>query len=176
MQNLSIDFGHNSVKGACENGNIIYPSIISSDIKDINITEFTDYNRLDYLKIKYEGQQYFIGELARKQSDLCIQNVNHDDMTTYETKVLILTAAAFMTYSNRVNIATDLPVNHYAKLKDEIKDILLSPNHMIVFEFYNWLENNWETKSFYINNVEVQPQGFYSLMNILLNPDGSLSS
>ena len=174
MENLSIDFGHSSVKGVSDNQSIIYPSIISSDVKDIDITEFTDYKPLDFLKVKFEGQEYFIGELARKQSDLCIQNVNHDDMTTHETKTLIMTAAAYLCNSNRINIATDLPVSHYANLKDEMREMLISKNHMITVEIYDFIESRWKTKSFYINNVEIQAQGFYSLMDILLNGEGKL--
>ncbi|AZO96110.1 ParM/StbA family protein [Halocella sp. SP3-1] len=174
MQNLSIDYGHNSVKGASDKENIIFPSITSTDTKDMEITEFTDYKPVDFMRIKHDGNEYFVGDLARRQSDLCIQHVNDDDLTTYETKLLILTAAAYLSNDKEINIATDLPVSHHSELKNKVKQMLMSYNYPVVIDFYDWINQRYKTKAFYINQVEVQPQGFYSLMNILLDDNGQL--
>ena len=179
--NISIDAGHNSIKAASSTKEMLIPSITSTDVVDLDITDIignlqSDYNEKNYLSIKFEGQKFFLGNLAREQSNLCVQNVNHEDLISYETKVLSLAAATYVSESDYINLLYNLPVTHYHEYKDKIQDMFDYKNNPVIVDFYDFEKKKYRSKGFYIRNIEVQPQGFYALMHQLLDRNGGINN
>ena len=172
---ISVDFGHNSVKAATDvKDPIMIPSILTSNVKDIELSNLADYNPLDYLRIDVGGDEYMVGNLARKQSRLVIHNINDDDISTKETQILMLAAVGYLAANKEeINLCTDLPVTHYQKMKDDIKQVF-TKDDVFRMKYYDYTTGFYEKKNFSIEEVDVKPQGFYALMDLILNKAGEI--
>lgn len=172
--NVCIDYGHNSMKGVTEHRKILIASILGEKKKmflpDINSKK----NDIDYLQIRYQDREYFFGDLARRQSDLKIQNVNDEDMHEYETEVMIIAAAAYLAQGENINLVTDLPLTHYNN-KEQAKAFAEKFKGEHIISFYDFERSCYRERSFNIKNVDVKPQGFLALMSLLLDERGKIA-
>lgn len=183
--NLCVDFGHNSNKGT--DGTIItlndnemidvteIPSVLG-EVKELFLDDELsqiEKNPLNYLKIKQENREYFYGDLARRQSDLCIQNVNDDDSLTAETKLMIQSTSALLAKEEKINLVTDLPITHFRD-KKQVKKFAESLKGEFKVSFYDFFQEKYNEKQVNFENVDVKPQGFLALMSVLLTDRGSI--
>ncbi|MCK8828144.1 ParM/StbA family protein [Natroniella acetigena] len=175
---ISVDFGHSHVKATDGSKVIRFPSLISQDVKELDMIGLKRHNDIEQMRVKYNNQEYFIGELARKQSDQVVQNINDDDVDSFETEILVNTAAGFLydkfkKDNNKVKLLISLPISHFIDYKDIIKKRF--EGNRVEIGFYNYDASRYETKVFYIEKVEVRPQGFLALMNEVLNKKGKIA-
>jgi len=172
---LSVDFGHNSIK-ACSNKkkDLIFPKIIANEVKEIELPDFAEVDPLEMIRVKYKGEEYMLGDLAREQSDIAHSSVHEDDLLTKETKLSIITAIAHLAdNAENIQLATNIPVSQYDYKAKQFKE-LLGEEEIYTVGLYDYNKNKYKTKRFQIEDIIVKPQGYYSLMHFLLNEDGEI--
>lgn len=173
MVNVCVDFGHNSMKGATSRREVLIPSVLG-EVKRLFLPDLSGKNGVDYLQIRYQDREYFFGDLARRQSDLKIQNVNNEDMNEYETKVMILATAAYLAEQQNLNLVTSLPLTHYRD-KPNANRFADSFKGKHKFGFYDFEKGEYQEKEIQVQEVDVKPQGFLALMSLLLGKDGRIA-
>lgn len=169
----SVDYGHSTVKGLSYYGReMAIPSILTTDVKAKDYIEVPDnYDKLDYILIRYGEREYFIGNLAKRQSRLILHNIHDEDMLSEETKTLILTMLAILSNNYKVNLATDLPTSLYKDYKEPFK-AMLKGEHKI--EIYDFRKRIFEEKRINIDYIDVNPQGRYALLSYVLDGEGEI--
>jgi len=174
---ISCDFGHSSIKATNGEKEIIFPSILSEDVKTVNPNDLLDnFDPVDYMRVKFERGEYFVGNLAKKQSRLCMFSHNDEDALSEQTKLLIYTAAAYLmedSADKTVKLVTTLPVSH-SSLREEFKDMLYSPKHSISMSIYDYKKDRYNSNIFFIDKLEVRSQGLFALMNEILDATGRI--
>lgn len=174
-----VDFGHNSIKATSEfKESIMFPSLVSQDVKDVDLLGLSDYDPLDYLRVKYGHEEYFIGELARQQSNLVTQTISDDDIISEEAELLVKTAVGHLynpakTEDNNIQLLVTIPVSHFVEYREKFKEMF--KNEQVEIEFFNHANKEYKAKkTFYFDKVEVRPQGFCALMDEVLDKKGKI--
>lgn len=169
----SVDYGHSTVKGLSYYGReMAVPSILTTDVKAKDFIQVSDnFNKLDYICIRYEGQEYFVGNLAKKQSRLILHNIHDEDLLSEETKLLILTMMALMVEDGNIKLATDLPISLYRDMREPFVEMLRGKHNI---EIFNFKKRSFEHRCMNINYIDVNPQGRYALLSFVLDGEGEL--
>lgn len=172
MEILAIDIGFGFTKATNGNKSIIFKSILgeSTDIQfkgGILAESSPDEN----IHIEIDGQAYFIGEMAERQSNVRSFTLDQAHFFTSYLKPLALAAAARLSGSFMpTGVVTGLPIGYFREYRDAITTALQG-DHKIVLTTLN---GKREEKTVKINEVKVIPQPFGSLFNLMMNDVGEL--
>lgn len=172
MEILAIDTGFGFTKATNGNKSIIFKSILgeSTDIQfkgGILAEGAADEN----IHIEVDGQSYFIGEMAERQSNVRSFTLDQAQFFTSHLKPLALAAAARLSGSFMpTGLVTGLPIGYFREYREAISAALLG-DHKIVLTALN---GKREDKTIKINEVKVIPQPFGSLFNLMMNDLGEL--
>lgn len=172
---LSVDFGHNSIKASSDQTKeLIFPKIIANEVKNIELPDFAEVNPLEMIRVEYDNEEYMLGDLAREQSDIAHSSSHEDDLLTSETKICVLTAIALLVdNTNDVQLATNIPVSQYDYKAKDFKEFL-GQDEVYTIKVYDHNKRRYKTKRFQLTDIIVKPQGFYSLMDYLLDNNGEI--
>ena len=149
MQVISVDCGRQGVKAVSGNRRLFIPSIVG-EWRERKISEGGEY------EVSINGQQYFIGELAERESrfrrEMATRSKLHE-----ETKALTLAAIAILAEHDNIKLVTGLPVEQYTKeLKAEFTKLLTG---------YHVIEVNNTTKHFTLQpddiSISIEGGGAY---------------
>jgi plasmid segregation protein ParM len=166
MEILAIDTGFGFTKATNGNKSIIYKSILgeSTDIQfkgGILGEGSPDEN----IHIEIDGQSYFIGEMAERQSNVRSFTLDQAQFFTTHMKPLALVGSFMPT-----GLVTGLPIGYFREYRESITKSLQG-DHKIVLTSLN---GKREEKTIKINEVKVIPQPFGSLFNLMMNDVGEL--
>ena len=109
---------------------------------------------------------YFVGELAVRHSDIKYHSMKESKASTWTTEVLIKTALTYLR-SNGFYTVSGLPVDFYFNQKDEFENMLLKLKHQ-----HSKLEVIGEGilhEIFEFKHIKIVPQPLGAAMNYLLN-------
>jgi len=157
----AIDLGFGAVKGIGLGKEVEYPSAVG-DFRPIRYTTGMEHQALkEKLCVEFEGNKYFIGNIAYTQS---VPRVTMDSerFTSKEGLALMMATLILMSDSQNedLKLITGLPVDMYKNLKDEYKDTLAG-QHKITL-----LEPDGSVNKLYTFNIEK--------VNIIPQPMGSI--
>ncbi|MDH3975119.1 MAG: ParM/StbA family protein [Deltaproteobacteria bacterium] len=172
MEILGIDIGFGFTKATTGDKSMIFKSVLGESIKiQSSDAVFADMDDLEYLHADVDGKDYFLGELAVRQSSERFFTLDQSQFVSHYTKVLALTAAAKLVKSHiPINLVTGLPIGFYSRHKKELVKILLGEHAVILKD----AEGNTQEKTVNINKVSVMFQPWGSLFNVMLNERGEL--
>lgn len=183
---MSIDYGRSTTKAVREGtrDKILYSSWYATAVVDPDVKpeDLKNYNELDYLKVRINGQEFNVGKLAQK-SQYCFDGSSDSDIMPDEfekeeltkAEVNILTAIGLLMEEDKdkekVNLLTTLPANQFNEIYIKIfKDRLENENFNI--EIYDYRQDKYIKKEFYIESLSIKKQGFCAFMHYLLDDNG----
>lgn len=167
-KNISIDVGFGFVKATDGTETIVFPSVIG-EARNIRYNPGVSVQKsmIDNLVVEIDGEKFFVGSLANRQSEFTQATLSGDRTNSKEFKVLFLTACALLANNleQQFTIVTGLPVNEFAEYKESLKESL-ARNHKMKLD-----DNSFNLA---IQNVRVISQPFGTIFNILLDGRGDL--
>jgi len=139
MFKVAIDLGYGYVKGINENGKkiLIRTAIGTGSNRQLaNIFGGSDKTK-EHIIISQNGteRQYYVGDLARKESRDCSSPFEKNKIDNQSTKVLLATAFAILNESNNdpVHLITGPPLLYAAEQKDSFKSSLTDYHAILQF-------------------------------------------
>ncbi|MZP31178.1 StbA family protein [Heliobacterium undosum] len=164
MFKIGIDLGYGEVKGINENGRrVLFPSLVGLG-HDRNSDLFgTDAESMDALHVKIGDEDYFVGNLARKESLAGASvTLEANKINLPETRVLMATAAALLLPQGimPVHLATGLPLEEYESQKAEFHRYL---NNFIATVQFLGGPMQGETRTVRFLDVTIIPQGLSAM-------------
>lgn len=130
MFKLGVDLGYGYTKAVSETGKrVLFASLVGSGRPRYLGGVFGpggSEGLTDDLDVMIDGREYFIGDLARRESRDASRAFEQDKAAHPNTKVLLATAAALLADAKLgpVHLATGLPLRYYAAQKDRFKQVL----------------------------------------------------
>ncbi len=170
---LGVDIGYGFVKGFDGQNEIVFPSVAGIG-RDISYqSQLTTYQSpLDTLAIGYNGKKYFIGDYAIRQSSIPSRSLDIKKPEDLNTLLLFLTTLGL--YSNEpnqeFNIVTGLPTNYILSYQEQLKHILSGDHHIKLR-----IKGRDEERNMSVNGVNIVPQPFGTLFNLVLNGNGEVA-
>lgn len=173
VRNIGVDVGYGFVKATTGSNKYIFPSVVGEAREIRYKTDLTTNSTLKNLIIEVDNEQYFVGDLAIRQSDLMQSTISDKRINSIENRVLFLTAFALLdgigTGISKFNLVTGLPVDEYLQYKDLLID-KLTKDHVI--KLVNGTKN--DNKLIQIERCKVIPQPFGTIFNKLLDDYGNI--
>jgi len=159
---ISVDAGYGFTK--VEPGGIVFPSTIGKG-RDLNLVS----DKIDCMKVEVNGEEYFVGDLARKE---CFDvSLSFEKNKIKNNNTIILVLAGIVNCISKIggwvniDLVTGLPIE-YLKQKNEFIEILQNK----VFEV-RWMGVKYVIR---INSVGVFPQSAGALFNEILDENGDV--
>lgn len=173
---IAVDAGYGFTKVISSKGKqAVFPSLVGYGRDRLNLLgEEADKENLDNIQvtIKEDGEtyNYFIGELAKRESENATYIMGTDRLADHRAKALVLTAAAVVMgdYTDPIEeIAVGLPLQYYSKHREEMQKVLEQVKADISF-----ISGGFGPKTLQFNKVSVYPQAAGALWAQLFNDKG----
>lgn len=172
MEILGIDIGFGFTKATMGEKSIIFKSLLG----DATVIQFTDstlegQGREEHLQIEVDGNAYFLGELAERQSVERYFTLDQTQFVERFAKNLAIAAAARLVNSHiPINLVTGLPIGYYREYKEALAKILVGEHKVVM----TGADGQTEKKVVNVNRVRIIPQPWGSLFNLMLNDIGEI--
>ena len=169
---VAVDLGYGRIKAEAESKRLNYPSLVS----DFNGLAFTSGEEtsddLDRLAVEYEGEKFFLGEMARRQG-AARATLDQDRFIDLEGMALLAGTLTRFTKPGKqvVNLVAGLPVTFYAKMEDTYKKAIQGKHEVTILTPDG---KEGENYTFRIDEIRLMPQPFGSIFNELLSEDGGI--
>lgn len=143
----------------------IIPSVVGNARKIRFNTGFSSDSLIYNLRVEFQGQQFFVGDLARRQSDQVVLNLDEDRYRTLEARVLLETTLGLLNsrVDETVNVVTGLPLD-YLKYKEDLQWLLEKEKHEIRI--------NGLLKRTKVQRAEILPQPMLAFFDLFLDENG----
>lgn len=169
MYKVSIDLGYGWTKALSQEGGAVsFPSVVGPGHD--RMPELVSPDPAD-IHVEVDGEEFFVGELARKESLGGTFTLERNKIRHRSTSVLLATAAAMTVPGSvpQVFLATGLPVLDYAAQKEEMENFLSSFRARVRF-----IEGPLagEVREVRFARVLVFPQAAGAVYSVLRSPDG----
>lgn len=119
------------------------------------------------------NNQYFVGDLAIRQSEIRYAGTPENKAEHWTTKVLLQTALAALAPAEPVNMVTGLPLDYYLTQKNSWDALVQQINDQGPY-LLGIVGGAGITAKPTIKNYKVVPQGFGAAMDYLLDDNGQL--
>lgn len=162
-ENLVFDLGYSNAKLP----NVQFPAIVGTGRKIRFSTGFDFRSFVDDMRINYNGVEYFVGDLARRQSDQVFFDLNEDRYNSDATQILMKTCLGLLAKENEITygtVVTGLPLD-YLKYKDELRN-MLETDHSI--------ELNGGERKVIVDKSVIIPQPMAVFFDMLLDDEGNV--
>ncbi len=172
MAIIGLDIGFGFTKGTNGRDSLVFKSIFG-DASDIQYREqmLGTPTIEEHLHVSIDGQEYFVGELAERQSNVRSFTLDQNQFISDFSKVMALTAISNLAERNEpVRVVTGLPISYYRRHRKELKERLKGRYPVMLTDHTG---QNLETMV-NISHVRVIPQPFGSLFNLMLNESGEV--
>ncbi len=170
MEVVGIDIGFGFTKATNGKESLIYKSVYgeSTDIQFRDKILGGSVNE-EYLHIELDGQAYFVGELAERQSNVRFFTLDQTQMVANFAKILAMAALSKLVERNEpVKLVTGLPVGQYRRLKNDLARILQGRHTLTLID-----ESGGRTETVIsVSQVKVIPQPVGTLFDLMLNDQG----
>ncbi|MFW6028883.1 MAG: hypothetical protein ACOCRO_01375 [Halanaerobiales bacterium] len=173
VRNIGIDVGFGFTKAVNDKMQYLFPSIVGEARNIRYRSGMSSKKLLNNLVVEYKNDRYFVGELAKRQSEFTQSTLSDKRVNNLENEILFMTSLALLDSTGdnaaEFNLVTGLPVDDYLKYKDQLKAQLINPHKVKLI-----YDNETESKVIKVNNCKVIPQPFGTLFNQLLNNNGDI--
>lgn len=176
---ISVDAGYGFTKVMSNKGQqAIFPSLVGYGRDRLNLLgEDADKENLNNMQVVIkEGEEeiynYFVGELAKRESENATYIMGTDRLADHRAKALILTAVAVVMkdYNGPIaELGVGLPLQYYSKHRKEMQEVLESIDAEISF-----VSGGFKPKRIKFGKVSVFPQAASALWAQLWNEKGEL--
>lgn len=136
MNVVGIDIGFGFTKATNGRDSIIFKSIFG-EASDIQYRDpVLGGNRPDeYLHIELDGNAYFVGELAERQSNTRSFTLDQDQFVSSFARIMASTALSQLAdRSQPVRVVTGLPISYFRRHKDELTKIITGKHEVTVID------------------------------------------
>ncbi|WP_156151423.1 ParM/StbA family protein [Domibacillus indicus] len=173
MEKVAVDLGYGFVKAISSSGKrVLFPSLVGKGYERALTDLFGQKNlTLSNMQVVYQGEDYFIGELA-KESRSASRIFERERFTHVYTHVLLNAAIQAVTdkSTKNVQLATGLPLDFYHAQAKEFQQSITGIQPKL----------EWKTGPFshvsravHIEQALVFPQGASAVFSALINHEGS---
>ncbi|MCL6450360.1 MAG: ParM/StbA family protein [Acetobacteraceae bacterium] len=172
-KNVGIDVGYGFVKATDGKGEHIFPSVVGVGQKLRYRSELSNHRRfLDNLMVSDDGRQFFVGDLAIRQSEIATRSLDQNRVQDRNVKILFLTGVGLFAEdeTQSFNVVTGLPTSYYASYREGWQQALRG-RHEIVFH----LPGEDRRRTLEIGRLTVVPQPFGTLYYRVLNERGEVA-
>ncbi len=170
MELFGIDIGFGFTKVTNGSDSLVFKSIYG-EATDIQFREnLLDGNRQeDYLHLEVDGNAFFVGELAERQSTVRYFTLDQNQLMGNFAKVLALAALARMSKGQEpIRVVTGLPIKFLSSYREQLVQQLSGRHSIVSIE----ADGSRHERVIHIAQVKVIPQPFGSLYNLMLNERG----
>lgn len=171
MEIIGIDVGFGFTKAYNRKNSVIFKSLIG-DATDIQfMSSMDDAKATDNLHITLDGNTYFLGSYAERQSSLTEYTLDQDKMVEEFIKILALAAAGICSQAyGPINVVTGLPVAYLKRDTRRLKQIIQG-EHEIIYHHQGAPD---EHRKLSIDKVNVIPQPIGSIFNLIFDDNGKI--
>ena len=173
MNVVGIDIGFGFTKATNGKDTLIFKSIFG-EATDIQFREqlLTAASPEEHLHIEIEGESFFVGELAERQSHVRSFTLDQNQFITNFAKIMAMAALSRLVAPNdTVNLVTGLPVSFYRRHREELSGLLLGTHSLVALDSGGKRHEIPIT----VSQVRVIPQPFGSLFNLMMGDNAELS-
>ena len=167
MNVVGIDIGFGFTKATNGRDAIIFKSIFG-EASDIQYREqVLGGNRSEeHLHIELDGNGYFVGELAERQSNTRSFTLDQDQFVSSFARIMASTALSHLADRTQpVRVVTGLPISYFRRHKDEVTRIITGKHEVGVFD-----QSGKRTDTVInVSHVRAIPQPFGTLFDRMLN-------
>ena len=173
MNVIGIDIGFGFTKATNGKEMLVFKSIFG-EATDIQFREhlLSAASPEEHLHIELEGESFFVGELAERQSHVRSFTLDQNQFITNFAKTMAMTALSKLASTNKtVSLVTGLPVSFYRRHREELSGLLLGAHSLVTLD----ASGARHEMSVTVKQVRVIPQPFGSLFNLMMGDTAELS-
>jgi plasmid segregation protein ParM len=170
---VGIDIGFGFTKATNGKDMLVFKSIFG-EATDIQFREqlLSVSSPEEHLHIELEGESFFVGELAERQSHVRSFTLDQNQFITNFAKTMAMTALSrIVSPDDTVNLVTGLPVSFYRRHREELSGLLLGAHSLVTLDQSGARHEMPVT----VKQVRVIPQPFGSLFNLMMGDTAELS-
>ena len=167
---IGLDVGFGFTKGTNGKDTVLFKSVLG-DAADIQYREplLGSHGPETHLHLELNGQEYFVGDLAERQSATRSFTLDHDKLVTGGAKPLGLTALALRNDgSTPIRLVAGLPINQYRRHKKHITEAFQGRHEVTLIDALG----ERRVASLNVQQVRVIPQPYGSLYELGLDHSG----
>lgn len=171
MEYLGVDVGFGYTKACNGDRSVIFKSILGDAAEIQYISGFSEGGMLENLHVTIDGRDYYVGDMAEKQSN--VREFTLDQNTLIENFSKVMALSAVSCFAGPVNrdfsLVTGLPIRYFKQHRARYVQ-LLEGSHRVVLH----LGGESQEKLLNIRKVRVLPQPFGAVFNLLMNNHGRI--
>lgn len=171
MEYLGVDVGFGYTKSCDGDRSFIFKSIIG-DATEIQFQSgFSEGGILENLHVTVDGKDYYVGELAEKQSNVWDFTLDQNTLVENNAKILALTSLTFFAgpTSREYSVVTGLPIRFFKQYRSRYVSMLEGRHRLLLHN-----RDEVQEKILDIKKVRVLPQPFGAVFNLLMNNHGRI--
>ena len=173
MNVVGIDIGFGFTKASTGKDTLVFKSIFG-EATDIQFREqlLSSTGPDEHLHIELEGESFYVGELAERQSHVRSFTLDQNQFITNFAKIMAMAALSRIAPANEpINLVTGLPVSFYRRHREELSGLLLGTHSLVTIDASGVRHEMPMT----VNQVRVVPQPFGSLFNLMMGESAELN-
>ena len=173
MNVVGVDIGFGFTKATNGKDMLVFKSIFG-EATDIQFREhlLTTTSPEEHLHVELEGESFFVGELAERQSHVRSFTLDQNQFITNFAKIMAMAALSRLVSANdTINLVTGLPVSFYRRHREELSGLLLGAHSLVTLDSSGVRHEIPMT----VSQVRVIPQPFGSLFNLMMGETAELS-
>ncbi len=174
MNVVGIDIGFGFTKATNGRESIIFKSIFG-EAMDIQYRDHVLGNNRseEHLHLELDGNAYFVGELAERQSNTRSFTLDQDQFVSSFARIMACTALSHLADRTQpVRVITGLPISYYRRHKEEISKIITGKHEVVVVDHAGKRTDT----SINVTHVRAIPQPFGTLFDHMLNDLAEISN
>jgi plasmid segregation protein ParM len=172
-KNIGVDLGYGFVKVTDGKKDKIFPSVVGQarTLRYIS-DDAQEQNFLKNMNVIIDDREYFVGDLANRQSDVVLFSLTENRMDERISKVLLVTSLALLSdgKSTNFNLVTGLPVGFFTETKQSLSQLFKGQHHITLRRN----QKNEGEQTIFVNEVKVLPQPFGTLFDLILDYNGNM--
>ncbi len=175
--NIGLDLGYGFNKILTSSKEIVIPSVIGEGRKLKFDTNMSKTGELDNIRAITNGKEYFVGDLANRQSDVVYFSMDEKKINIDSIPSLVMIGTSlFLSQQGKedttVNIVSGLPVTYYGNHKDDLLGAI-KQNHKISVSLNG---KDYTRINIKVDEVKIIPQPLGTVFNELLNDEGKIEN
>jgi len=173
MEVIGLDIGFGFTKASNGRSSLVFKSVYG-EATDFQYREplLGGESADQHLQIDVDGNSYFIGELAERQSTNRFFTLDQAQFIDQPSRILALAALSHLVENDQpVKLVLGLPISHYRKYKQKLYDLLKQDHEISITD----IQGERSDKVIKVVDIRVIPQPFGSIMNYLLNDQGRMA-
>lgn len=171
MEHVAVDLGYGFVKAMSSNGNqVLFPSLVGNGYERGLMNLFGDsHHDLSNIHVKIQGEDYFVGELAKESRSLS-RIFERERFNHKYTHILLNVAIQLVTGNDAkaVRIVTGLPLDFYQSQAKDFQNAITGVQPEVEWESGPALGK----RKVSIEQALVFPQGAAAIFAALMDQDG----